>query len=154
MALVAAGEPRFRARDAEEAVTDPVPPAGMPPPAPPGPPEAAPSLGLDLDALERDCNLQFFVAGGPGGQHRNKTASAVRLTHRPTGIVIVASERRSQHQNRAEALERLRERLVRLSQKPKPRKKTRPTKASRKRRLEGKRQRATRKATRRRPDAD
>lgn len=96
----------------------------------------------ELDALERDCDLEFFVAGGPGGQHRNKTSSAVRLRHRPTGIVIAATERRSQHQNRAEALERLAERLARLARKRKPRKKTRPTRASQERRIEAKRRRA------------
>ena len=110
-----------------------------PPPAP------------DLEALERDCDLEFFVAGGPGGQHRNKTSSAVRLKHRPTGIIIVASERRSQHQNRAEALERLRERLARLAVKRKPRKKTRPSLGSKKRRVETKKRRAKTKASRGRP---
>ena len=38
---------------------------------------------------------EFFVASGPGGQHRNRTESGVRLTHRPTGIVVLATERRS-----------------------------------------------------------
>jgi protein subunit release factor B len=101
-----------------------------------------------MDALERDCDLEFFVAGGPGGQHRNKTSSGVRLRHRPSGIVVAATERRSQHQNRAAALERLAERLARLARKRKPRKKTRPTRASKERRIEGKRRRAQTKSRR------
>lgn len=65
-------------------------------------------LALDDDALFAQCRFERFRVSGPGGQHRNKTDSAVRLTHRPTGIVAEASERRSQHQNRVQALRRLR----------------------------------------------
>ncbi len=54
-------------------------------------------------------------ASGPGGQHVNKTESAVRLTHLPTGLSVRAAAGRSQHQNRALALRRLRARLVELS---------------------------------------
>ncbi len=63
---------------------------------------------LSDEALLRQCRLERFRVSGPGGQHRNKTDSAVRLTHKPTGVVGFASERRSQHQNRAAALARLR----------------------------------------------
>lgn len=65
-------------------------------------------LSLSDDELMAQCRLDRFRASGPGGQHRNKTDSAVRLTHRPTGVVGFASERRSQHQNRTAALARLR----------------------------------------------
>jgi len=65
-------------------------------------------LSLPDDALLAQCRLERFRTSGPGGQHRNKTDSAVRLTHQPTGAVGYASERRSQHQNRATALARLR----------------------------------------------
>lgn len=65
-------------------------------------------LALSDEELLAQCRFERFRVSGPGGQHRNKTDSAVRLTHEPTGVVGYASERRSQHQNRATALSRLR----------------------------------------------
>jgi protein subunit release factor A len=73
----------------------------------------------------------------------------VRLVHRPTGAVATATERRSQARNRAAALARLRERLVELARRPKPRKATRPTRGSKERRLADKRRHGERKASRR-----
>jgi protein subunit release factor B len=86
-------------------------------------------------ALLAECDESFFTAGGPGGQHRNKTESAVRLVHRPTGVAVTATERRSQAQNRSAALARLRGRLAALARRPRPRKPTRPTRGARERRL-------------------
>jgi hypothetical protein len=54
----------------------------------------------------------MFRGSGPGGQKRNKTSSAVRLTHAPTGLSAVASESRSQHRNRQAALKRLRHKIA------------------------------------------
>ena len=65
-------------------------------------------LALPDDRLLAQCRLERFRVSGAGGQHRNKTDSAVRLTHEPTGVVGFASERRSQGQNRSVALARLR----------------------------------------------
>lgn len=55
------------------------------------------------------CEVDLFRASGPGGQKRNKTSSAVRLRHAPTGLIVTAVESRSQHENRARAVKRLRE---------------------------------------------
>ncbi len=63
---------------------------------------------MSEQALLADCSTERTRRGGPGGQHRNKTESAIVLTHRPTGVSGQAGERRSQHDNRREALARLR----------------------------------------------
>jgi protein subunit release factor B len=94
----------------------------------------------DRDSLERDCDIEFVIAGGPGGQHRNKVETGVRLTHRPTGISVTATERRSQHANREAAFERMAGRIEAQQRVLPPRKPTRPTAASRRRRLDAKRQ--------------
>jgi len=64
------------------------------------------------EKLLAQCTVETYRASGPGGQHRNKTESAVRLTHRPTGVVVTATERRSQHENRHRALVRLRKAIA------------------------------------------
>jgi protein subunit release factor B len=107
------------------------------------------ALALPDAALLAECEETFFTAGGPGGQHRNKTESGVRLVHRPTGTAVTATERRSQAQNRGAALWRLRERLEVLGRRPKPRRPTRPTRGSKERRLSEKKRHGERKASRR-----
>jgi hypothetical protein len=57
------------------------------------------------------CCVDTYRASGPGGQKRNKTSSAVRIRHPPSGIIVIAEESRSQHENRARALRRLRQAL-------------------------------------------
>lgn len=64
------------------------------------------------EALLRECEVHCYRASGPGGQKRNKTSSAVRLHHTPSGLICPAEESRSQHENKARALRRLREALV------------------------------------------
>jgi hypothetical protein len=65
-------------------------------------------LLLDDAGLLADCDIDLYRASGPGGQKRNKTSSAVRLRHRPTGLIVIAEESRSQHENKAKAIRRLR----------------------------------------------
>jgi ribosome-associated protein len=107
------------------------------------------ALALTDDALLAQCEESFYVGGGPGGQHRNKTETAVRLAHGPTGVVVTATERRSQPQNRAAAMERLRERLRALSHRPRPRRATKPTRGSKERRITEKKRTGEKKSSRR-----
>lgn len=78
--------------------------------AAPGEPgkQAIDLLELNDQALLKHCEVHTYRASGPGGQKRNKTDSAVRLRLAETGLVVVATESRSQHENRARALRRLR----------------------------------------------
>lgn len=66
---------------------------------------------LDDEALRAQCAIDTYRASGPGGQKRNKTSSAVRIRHLPSGLIVIAEESRSQHENRARALRRLRQAL-------------------------------------------
>src|SRR5881392_1554055 len=65
----------------------------------------------DDSQLLAQCAVDTYRASGPGGQKRNKTSSAVRLRHHPTGLLVIAEESRSQHENKARALRRLRQSL-------------------------------------------
>src|SRR5881398_1206994 len=66
---------------------------------------------LTEDQLLAQCEVDTYRASGPGGQKRNKTSSAVRLRHTPSGLLVIAEESRSQHENKARALRRIRQAL-------------------------------------------
>jgi RF-1 domain len=66
---------------------------------------------LTDEQLLAQCDVDTYRASGPGGQKRNKTSSAVRLRHRPSGVLVIAEESRSQHENKAKALIRVRRAL-------------------------------------------
>jgi len=71
---------------------------------------------IQIEIRDEDLEEQVFRASGPGGQHVNKTSSAVRLIHTPTGITVACQSERSQHKNRAMALKMLRARLARVEE--------------------------------------
>ncbi|MCG8361631.1 MAG: aminoacyl-tRNA hydrolase [Kiloniellales bacterium] len=132
----------------------------------------SPTLEID----EREIEERFIHASGPGGQNVNKLATAVQLRFdvsalpddlrarlkplagrrltRDGELIITARRFRTQERNRQDALARLTELLRRASEFPRRRRPTRPTKASRERRLEAKTQRSAKKRDRRRPEVD
>ena len=112
------------------------------------PAQRPPPYSIDRNALEREVVIEVFRASGPGGQHVNKTQSALRLTHLPSGVAVMSQDSPSQFRNRETAFKRLIARLKRLNIVPKKRVATKPTRASRQRRIETKKQRATTKQTR------
>lgn len=70
--------------------------------------------------LLAQCEVDTYRASGPGGQKRNKTSSAVRLRHLPSGLLVIGEESRSQHENKARALRRIRQRLWLALREPLP----------------------------------
>jgi ribosome-associated protein len=117
-------------------------------------PQRPPPYATDREILEREVEIEVFRSSGPGGQHVNKTESALRIIHRPSGVVVISRDSPSQHRNRETAFERLVERLVRLNHVPKKRVATKPSRAAKQRRIEAKKIRTVTKRTRSRVRGD
>src|ERR1044072_9064468 len=107
----------------------------------------------DEDLL-RECEVQTFRSSGPGGQHVNKTESAVRLRHLPSGIVVTSQQERSQHRNKALCLQRLRRKVAQMNYRPAKRVPTRVSRTARNRTLEEKARRSHIKRLRSKPSPD
>jgi protein subunit release factor B len=103
---------------------------------------------LTISALKREVEITAFKSSGPGGQHKNKTESAIRIKHLPTGIIVTASESRSQIKNRELAWQRLIEKLAKRRQKRKPRLPTQPSRIAKEKRLAQKTQLSLKKQAR------
>ena len=75
----------------------------------------------DPRVLRKQVVIETYRSGGPGGQRKNKVETAVRLKHLPSGLTVIATEHRSQAENRKLAFERLHDRLLRLNRRRRPR---------------------------------
>jgi len=106
------------------------------------------------DDLLRECEVETFRASGPGGQHVNKTESAVRLKHLPSGFAVTSQQERSQHRNKAICLQKLRDKVEQLNYRPPKRVPTRIPRSAKKRTLEEKSRRGQIKRLRSKPSSD
>ena len=106
------------------------------------------------EELLRECEVDTFRSSGPGGQHVNKTESAVRLKHLPSGVVVTSQEDRSQHRNKALCLQKLRAKVEQLNYRPAKRVPTRVPRSVKNRTLEEKARRSRIKQLRSKPTAD
>src|SRR4030042_1773821 len=80
-----------------------------------------PKYMTNPEILKKEVIIETYKSSGPGGQRKNKTETAIRLRHLPSGSTVTATEHRSQAQNRKLAFERLRDRLIRLNRPRRPR---------------------------------
>ncbi len=101
--------------------------------------------------LLSECKVETFRSGGKGGQHANKTESAVRLTHIQSGIQVTCQDERSQHLNKIKCIKELRVRIEKHNYVPVKRIRTKPTRGSIERRLVTKKHQSDKKKNRQKP---
>ena len=106
------------------------------------------------EVLLKECNVDTFRAGGRGGQHLNKTESAVRMTHLPSGTVVTCQDERSQLQNKRKCLIQIREKLEALNYRPPKRIPTKKPRSAKVKILETKKKQSQKKQFRQRPRMD
>ena len=104
------------------------------------------------EELLKECNVDTFRAGGKGGQHLNKTESAVRLTHIPTGILVTCQDERSQYQNKQKCLIKLREKLEAMNYRAPERIPTKKPRAAKEKILDSKKKHSIKKQLRQKPE--
>ena len=106
------------------------------------------------EELLKECNVDTYRAGGKGGQHINKTESAVRMTHLPTGTVVTCQNERSQYQNKRKCLTQIREKLNQLNYRPPKRIPTKKSRAAKEKILHVKKKQSIKKQLRQKPELD
>jgi len=106
------------------------------------------------EKLLEECDFETFRSSGKGGQHVNTTDSAVRLRHRPTGIVVTSQQERSQHQNKATCIEKLRKKVEALNYRAPKRIKTAVPRSVKREVREGKVKQSQKKKMRAKPKVD
>tara|TARA_Y100000310_G_scaffold336829_1_gene422394 strand:+ start:456 stop:806 length:351 start_codon:yes stop_codon:yes gene_type:complete len=109
---------------------------------------------IDEKSLERDTEIEFLRGSGPGGQRRNRRETGVRISHIPSGIIILADELASQARNREVAFERLIERLEELNKPEKERIPTNPPPSAEEKRIREKHWTTRKKELRRPPELE
>ena len=104
--------------------------------------------------LIKECSINTFRANGRGGQHLNKTESAVRITHIPTGIITTCQDERSQYLNKKKCIKALRKKLLSLTYKKPKRIPTKKPKFAKEKILHGKKKNSIKKQSRQKPNLD
>ena len=112
------------------------------------------NFSTEIGDLRGEVSIEFFKASGPGGQNVNKRNTAVRLTHRPSGIIVVSREERSQLQNKKIAFERLQQQLIALNTPKTVRESTQVPSREKENRLREKKHRSGTKEFRKHPEAE
>lgn len=117
-------------------------------------PDPTPTPTPADERLLAECDVETFRSSGPGGQNVNRRETAVRLRHRPTGLVVTCQEERTQGRNKQIALDRLRDRLRRRNRRRRKRVPTKMPRAVRERILENKKRQSRKKDMRKKPTVE